>query len=270
MTKETDEIAASKSKRSGGRRQGLLFRRKTGFGPIAAILITLLAYFGSQMVAGIAVGTYAGVLGYSPDQIAELIQDSTVWQFWFFLLYNSMTLLILVWFMKLRQIKLADIGLGRKPKWSDLGAGLITFGLYFLLLLGTFAVVGQLIPSINFDQRQELGFESAAGGYLALVFISLVVFPAVIEEIMVRGFLFSGLRSKLSAVMATIVASLLFAAAHLQIGNGEAPLWIAAIDTFLLSVVLIVLRSRTGALWAGMITHAVKNSIAFAALFVIK
>lgn len=270
MSEKADQPKNSETDSVRSKSNGLFFPRKIGYGPVAAVLITLLAYFGSQVLAGLVVGTYASVLGYDSDQIASLVQDSTVWQFWFFALYNMTTLLILAWFMRLRQIKFADIGLGRKPKWNDLGSGLITFGLYFLLLMGTFAIASQVIPSLNFDQRQELGFENAAGSYLVLVFVSLVVFPAIIEEIMVRGFLFSGLRQKLSMVTATIIASLLFAVAHLQIGSGEAPLWIAAIDTFLLSIVLIILRVRTGALWAGMVTHALKNGIAFVALFVIK
>ena len=246
-----------------------LFRHKTGFGPVSAVLITLLAYFGSQLIAGIGVALYAHSRGYSEQQISDLVQNSVIWQFWFVLAVEAVTLLILFWFMKLRHIKLSEIGLGRIPKWSDLGNGVITFGLYFIALLAVMGIISKLIPSINIEQQQQIGFESASGfSSLALVFISLVVLPPIVEEITVRGFLFSGLNKKLGVVASALIASLLFAAAHLQLGSGEPQLWVAAIDTFLLSIVLIVLRVRTGALWAGMLVHALKNGIAFAYLFV--
>ena len=131
-------------------------------------------------------------------------------------------------------------------------------------------LVSVLIPSINLDQQQQIGFDHATGLVsLTLVFVSLVILPPIVEEIMVRGFLFSGLRSKLGVLASALIASFLFATAHLQLGSGEPPLWIAAIDTFLLSMALIALRIRTGALWAGVLVHALKNGVAFAYLFVL-
>jgi membrane protease YdiL (CAAX protease family) len=137
-------------------------------------------------------------------------------------------------------------------------------------LLIAFAVV-QGISSINTDQQQQIGFENASGLLpLSLVFISLVILPAFVEEIMIRGFLYSGLLKKYSKKIAAILASLIFAVAHLQLGSGEPPLWIAAIDTFILSVVLIYLRERTGNIWAGVAVHIIKNSFAFVSLFIVK
>jgi membrane protease YdiL (CAAX protease family) len=62
---------------------------------------------------------------------------------------------------------------------------------------------------------------------------------------------------------AVLVTSLFFGAAHLELGTGGPIVWAAAIDTFLLSVVLCFLRERTGALYAGMAVHMVNNLIAF-------
>jgi membrane protease YdiL (CAAX protease family) len=101
------------------------------------------------------------------------------------------------------------------------------------------------------------------------VFISLVVLPTIVEEILVRGFLYGGLRNKLRPVGAGLIASLIFAAAHLQFGSGEPLLWVAAIDTFILSLFLIRLRETTGNLWSGMTVHFMKNGLAFTALFII-
>jgi membrane protease YdiL (CAAX protease family) len=64
------------------------------------------------------------------------------------------------------------------------------------------------------------------------------------------------------------MTSFIFGAAHLELGSGSPLVWGAAIDTFLLSVVLVYLREKTGALYAGMLVHMLNNLIAF--LVVIK
>ncbi len=104
---------------------------------------------------------------------------------------------------------------------------------------------------------------------LALTFISLVILPPLAEEIMVRGFLYSTLKKAMRPIGAVILTSALFAAAHLPEGGAAGPLYIAALDTFILSLVLIYLREKTGGLWASITLHASKNGIAFLLLFVL-
>ena len=147
---------------------------------------------------------------------------------------------------------------------------LVTFGAYFVTLLIAVTIIGGTLTHIDLDQKQQIGFDAASGfGPLALVFISLVLLPPLVEEVLIRGFLYGGLRNKLRPLQAALIASLLFAAAHLQFGSGEPLLWIAAIDTFILSLFLIRLREQTGSLWAGMGTHFIKNLLAFVALFIV-
>ena len=42
---------------------------------------------------------------------------------------------------------------------------------------------------------------------------------------------------------------------------------LAAATAFVLSLVLIYLREKTGSLWASITLHAIKNGVAFVALF---
>jgi len=60
-----------------------------------------------------------------------------------------------------------------------------------------------------------------------------------------------------------MVTSLVFGLAHLEFGSGGPLVWAAAIDTFLLSIILVYLRERTGALYAGILLHMLNNFIAF-------
>ena len=244
--------------------------RRRSYGPISAIVVVIATYFASQLFAGIFVGLGAAILGYDAQQALDSLESSTIVQFCYVLAAEVLTLGTLWWFMRLRSISLKDIGLGRKINASDIAPALQVFAAYFLVLIAATAAVEALIPSINVDQKQQLGFEAAASGWqLGLVFLSLVIMPAIVEEIMVRGFLYTGLRKKLTKVTAAIVASCIFGFAHLQLGLGASPLWIAAIDTTILSLFLIYLRERTGSLWAGMLVHGLKNGLAFLVLFVV-
>jgi len=94
------------------------------------------------------------------------------------------------------------------------------------------------------------------------------VLPPLAEETLFRGFLYTGLRKRWSFVWTTAMVSLLFASLHLFEGSGGL-LWIAGIDTFLLSLVLCYLREKTGNLWAGIIIHILKNGLAFIFLYVL-
>jgi uncharacterized protein len=241
---------------------------KPRFGPASAIFVTLGAYFGSQILVGILVGAFITLTGRGADDAERIFFDSTAGRFIFFCLVQLISVSLVLWFMRKRGISLGFIGLGRLPKFSDAGYALITFCIYFVLAALVLAVVGQIAPSIDLEQEQQVGFENAAGAGLALVFITLVVLPPLVEEIMIRGFLYSGLRRQMRKLVAALTASVIFGVAHLQLGTGAPPLYVAAIDTFVLSMVLIELRERTGSLWSGIFVHGLKNGLAFTALFV--
>jgi len=170
-------------------------------------------------------------------------------------------------FLKFYKQTFALIGL-KRPHWYDPFIGLAAFFPYFILYLISVTVISHFVPGLNVNQQQQLGFNNVSGTVpLVLTFISLVVLPPLAEEIMVRGFLYSSLKKAMPTAVAVIGTSAIFAAAHLPEGGAAGPLYIAALDTFVLSLVLIGLREATGNLWASITLHAVKNGIAFMALF---
>ncbi len=248
-----------------------LLKGKVGFGAFSAVVVTVFSYIASQFFAAIFIGFWAGATGRDVESVFNNIETSTGLQFAFFLLVEAITLYILWWFLKSRNNSFKDIGMSRKPSIKDISPALVTFAIYFVLLIVITAAISALVPGIDTEQEQELGFKGVSGLWpLTMVFISLVILPPIVEEIVVRGFLYTGLRKKYAIRIAAVLASALFAVAHLQLGSGNPPLWIAAIDTFVLSMFLINLRERTGALWSGMIVHGLKNGLAFLLLFVFK
>jgi len=62
---------------------------------------------------------------------------------------------------------------------------------YFPVFFITLAVLRVLIPTLDINQQQQIGFEPATTRpELLLVFTSLVLLPPLIEEMLCRGFLF--------------------------------------------------------------------------------
>lgn len=239
--------------------------------PVEALCITVTIYFLSQVITAIGIGIIGGANGLDTVQLNAKIDGSVVLQSGRVLSVEAITIGMLLLFLKQRQTAWRAIG-WVKPKLHDIGYALIGFGIYFTVYaLAVFNIIRYYFPQIDTNQTQELGFNtSAAGPDLILIFLCLVILPPVIEEILVRGFLFTGLKAKLPLITAAIVTSLVFAAAHLQWGNDKPLLWTAAADTFVLSMVLVWLRQKTGSLWPGIGVHFIKNGLAFLVLFIFK
>jgi membrane protease YdiL (CAAX protease family) len=226
---------------------------------VPRIVVNVLVIFVvSQVIAILIVELMLGVLGKSSN-----IDNSLAAQFFYVLLAEGLALAAVVWLVKRRRLSFSTIGLGRKPKLADLMPALIGFVSFYLLLVIVSLIVSALYPDIN-KGNQDVGFNSISGSFQNLIaFISLVIIPPLGEEPLVRGYLYSGLRGRYKFVPAMILTSLLFGAAHLLTGSGPGLLWSAALNTFVLSVILVYLREHTGALYAGMIVHALNNAVAF-------
>jgi membrane protease YdiL (CAAX protease family) len=172
-------------------------------------------------------------------------------------------------FMRIYRAGWSSIGLS-KPRLKDPLYSLGALPVYFVTLALSITLIKYFVPALDLDQQQDLGFNGTYHGVqLALIAVSLVVVPPLTEEIVFRGLIFTSLKKKTPIITAALVTSLLFAAGHLPEGGSGGLLYIAAIDTFILSLVLCYLRQKTGRLWAGIGLHALKNGIAFVSLFLV-
>lgn len=244
-------------------------KKTTGWGPIAAIIVTVCTFFGAQLITGLLISLYGDVRGLSGAQLQSLIDSSASWRFGLNLLIQA-NLLVLVWlFLRSRSISWLDLGL-KRPKPSHILYAVPIFILYLLSLFIALTVIDKFIPGIDLEQKQQIGFSTAAHGKdLVLIFLSLVMLTPIIEEIIMRGFLYGGLKNGMSKLRAALITSVIFGIPHLQLDSGEKPLWTAAIGTFILSMFLVWLRERTGNIWAGIAVHMFKNGLAFISLFIL-
>lgn len=235
--------------------------------PVEAVAITIAIYYTAQICGAFLAMIAPALAGWNTDRIVDWLQKDPFGQFLLISLIEAITVGMVIWYLKRHKTKPRDVGLV-KPRWRDLGYVLGGFFVYFVVYFVLAIIVQQLAPDVDFNQKQRLGFQTASDLQLILVFISLVLLPPLTEELLMRGFLYSSLKKTLKFWPAALITSVLFGFAHLQSGSGAALLWAAALDTFVLSLVLVYLREKTGSLWPPIGLHMLKNGIAFMVLFV--
>lgn len=239
-------------------------------GAVVAVSAAIAIFFLSQIIAINLIAIYLVTQGSSIISIENWLSTGVIGPFVSHLAVATVGMALIYGLLKLARARWETIGL-KRPEPSDIFYALIGYGWYLFLYFSTAFLVRILLPDIDFDQEQQLGFSTEIAGIgLLFVFVSLVIMPPLYEEVLTRGLLYTGLKKNLSVLPAAIVTSALFAVAHLQWGNGTPLLWVAAIDTFVLSMVLVYLREKTGSLWPAIGLHAIKNFVAFTLLFVFK
>jgi membrane protease YdiL (CAAX protease family) len=239
------------------------------FGPWWLVVgVTLLIFFLSQFAAALLLS--AGLAFFkSSASIADLINQSAPVQFFYVLAAEGLVVILtLLAVTKWRHLNLSAIGLGRWPRRKDFSRALGGAAAFYGLLIISSIIISLVLPDLNTEQSQEVGFDALNSSLdSVLAFAALVILPPLGEEVLMRGYLFSGLRSRMRFIYAGLITSVLFGAAHLGTGPADTTLWIAGVDTFLLSLVLVYLRETTGALYAPMMVHAANNLVAFGVHF---
>lgn len=239
--------------------------REASFGgPVRIILSAFAIFLISQFIAVFVLEIIYGIVQPGSKNILD---QSTIAQLFYVLLAEGLAVASILLVLRRRKLNLSAIGLGRRPAWSDLKWAVAGFVAFYGLLIVAMVILTALIPSFDTNAPQDVGFNFLSTPLDRLIaFIALVIIPPIGEETLMRGYLYSGLRSRLKFWPALLVTSLLFGAAHLSTGVNGA-LWAAGVDTFFLSVVLVFIRERTNALYAPMLVHSLNNLVAFFAHF---
>ncbi len=122
-------------------------------------------------------------------------------------------------------------------------------------------VYSAIVHALGFDQevRSTSQLDELGPGMLAGLVFMIVVGAPVAEEIFFRGFLYTGLRQNLGFKGAAVIASAIFAAAHLH------PL--TYVPIFIIGIILTWVYAQTGSLAASMLVHAAYNGVIVALFF---
>lgn len=154
----------------------------------------------------------------------------------------------------------AEIGINKPPTFVDIGLAPIAYIAY--------AIVASVI--INFfsffswfdaNEEQNVGFGYFLSTSDRLIAMAAIVFIApIVEELIMRGWLYGKLRSKTGVALSIFLTSIIFAVLHGQLNVG--------ISVFVLSCTLCGLREITGTLWSSILLHILNNGIAFYIVYV--
>lgn len=220
-------------------------------------------------VLGISAAIIGGVF-YLAAQVVAIDVESLSAPGWTLALYAlqygiglAVLLIVPVLIQKKRRQQLKELfGLTRGIVTNDVAKAFLAFLPYFAVSLALQSIVATFITGFDVDQTQDIGFSDLSGtGQLVLAFLALVVLAPLAEELVFRGFVFGNARTKLDFWPAAIITSLFFGFVHGQ--------WNVGLDTFVLSLALCYLREKTGAIWASVLLHAIKNGLAYTLLFIV-
>ncbi len=123
---------------------------------------------------------------------------------------------------------------------------LAAIGAYLLLAIVYVALVGA--PDQE-DFAEDLGS-------VPVQVLLIVVAAPISEEVCFRGMLFGGLRERLPAVVAALIAGLVFGALHAATGISAVPPLIG------FGTILALLYEKTGSIVPGILLHMLNNSVA--------
>ena len=139
-----------------------------------------------------------------------------------------------------------------------MSAGLLIASYFVRLLYGVVAVAFGYRPSL---QEVVTQLDTQGMGFVAS-FIAVAIIAPFAEELVFRGFIYGGLRSRFGVVVATMSSTLFFTALHFSIAQ--------FIPLFVLGLFLAWLYEKTGSLYPGIILHATNNAISLLLLVLLR
>jgi membrane protease YdiL (CAAX protease family) len=145
----------------------------------------------------------------------------------------------------------------RRPLRSPLGLAAAAYLGYVAIAL----VYSALVRPEQEDVTRDLGLGSGAFGTIAAGLLIVVAAP-ISEEIFFRGFIFGGLRRRLSFPAAAVLSGVFFGLFHF---TGPDSIGVVPQLAFL-GFALAWLYEETGSIYPAIAVHAVNNALAFAIL----
>jgi uncharacterized protein len=149
-----------------------------------------------------------------------------------------------------------ELGLG-----PSLRAPVSTAVIGYITYLACALVISALFSPEQEDITRELGVDEGALGAIAAFFLIVIAAP-VAEEIFFRGFMFAGIRSHGSFVVAALVSAGIWGLFHYT-GEGS---WPVVLQLSLFGVILAAVYERAGSIRPCIALHMLNNAIAFAVL----
>ena len=226
------------------------------------------SFFAARFLMSVGVFAVSQIAGFNPAKMSDF--GNALAEIFFYLclaiFFVFLPLIFLPKFHKNNSQKLSKnslkkfakiAGFSRKPKLEDFAWAVWFLPFFYVILVFANFAAMFIFGATTMKQEQILPFAGSGEGFsqLVIIFFSLVVVAPVFEEFLLRGWMFGKLREKMNFLLAAMIISLVFAAAHGQINVG--------IMTFILSMFGSKIREKTGVIYGAIFLHMAVNFLAF-------
>jgi uncharacterized protein len=216
-----------------------------------------LGAFAVQSLAQIATFIAVFVLSdaeRTPEHLRALIHDGRALAL--SVIVACPLLLAALWVpIRIARQRFSDYLALRWPHRDELARGLAMLAALLAVCFLFRLLLGQPMPAFMI----ETYVSAKASGSLAVLLVGFCVAAPIGEELLVRGFLFSGWSQSLLGVAGAIVlSSAAWASLHTQYN------WFDMSQIFALGLLLGYVRQRSGSTWLTVILHAANNLAAVA------
>ncbi len=240
-----------------------------GAWPVGRALLTTLLVFGGGQLLGLAL-LQAGsgwLLGWGalldPGAIGRLSTRAQQWLVIGIQLFITVAELVLVWMIANRDGERREVLSLRWPAYRPVD-WIRVIALVFGVKIAASAVILPFAGEGSTAKDLKPFIELAKDNGLWLAFLAAAVIGAVVEEFVFRAILSRSLEAtRLGVWGGAATASAIFAVVHLQYG------FAGQLVVFALGMAFALLRSTSGSIWPGVVTHALNNAVALLAMKVV-
>ena len=222
---------------------------------LLAILLPLCVGFVFSYIAVLIATKTGTILPDDPRPIQTLFDTSLGFALPYSLLIQVVFFCIFLAFHKINRVKFSSCNLSFKKAKVSTSLWCLLFGVIFIfgfiwLIEGCFGKVFDALHLI-LPSDKTISLPNNTVGWLFVNFLLVGIIPPICEELLFRGIIFQGLRSKFSSMASIFLCALMFALIHQDITQFIYP--------FLLGSVLCFVMERTGNLLYPILIHAANN-----------
>lgn len=173
-------------------------------------------------------------------------------------LASALIIILLPRFGQKLKFSRKELGLSGLLTYTDIGIAILGY-ILVIITAGFILTLLTNLRLIDATEAQALNYQNLTNGAERIIaYIGLAIIAPIAEEIVFRGWLYGKLRQKIHLLPAILLTSILFGFLHGQ--------WNVGITVGILSIVNCLERELTGTIYAGILTHMIQNSLAFALL----
>lgn len=163
---------------------------------------------------------------------------------------------MLAWLLHKYHANLKTLGFQKFSIWRFALWVLTTLVILSISVTVIFTLVTWLVPSFDANEAQDVALQYGSGGLgLWLSFVAAVLVAPIVEELYFRGMILPVFMRRFGTFFGIFTTSLLFALLHFQPN--------VVLYTFVLAILLAIVRLRLKSIIPSMLLHGINNLIAF-------